>query len=315
MQFVEHDAPQRAEQNGASALASSSASCSGVVSRMSGGSRRWRWRLEAGVSPVRVSSRTAGPSRAPGSPDCARCRPRAPSAARCRACAGPASAPRASGRFQVARPPSRRSTRPASAGNRRASCRRRSARSAAWSALPSPSPASRAGARAAASRGWRTSARTGRAAARGVEKIACGFHGSVRCHHDQPGNGRTFFPASGAVIEADWFSGPSPLSPRERPGHERSEGFHSAERRRHQSSRGEGKLATWSENPLGSIEHRRETVEIDEDVGGKHEMIVASSLLAARKAQTRLRPAGRRGPSRAPARSSRLTNRRQRSSR
>ena len=44
---------------GASSEASSSASCSGVVSRMSGGSRRWRWRFEAGVSPVRVSMRIA----------------------------------------------------------------------------------------------------------------------------------------------------------------------------------------------------------------------------------------------------------------
>ena len=46
---------------GASALASSSASCSGVVSRMSGGSRRWRWRFEVGVSPVRVSMRMGSP--------------------------------------------------------------------------------------------------------------------------------------------------------------------------------------------------------------------------------------------------------------
>ena len=44
-------------RNGASSEASSSASCSGVVSRMSGGSRRCRWRFEAGVSPVRVSMR------------------------------------------------------------------------------------------------------------------------------------------------------------------------------------------------------------------------------------------------------------------
>ena len=50
---------------GASAEASSSASCSGVVSRMSGGSRRWRWRFEAGVSPVRVSMRIGRPSRRP----------------------------------------------------------------------------------------------------------------------------------------------------------------------------------------------------------------------------------------------------------
>ena len=42
---------------GASAEASSSATCSGVVSKISGGSRRWRWRFEVGVSPVRVSMR------------------------------------------------------------------------------------------------------------------------------------------------------------------------------------------------------------------------------------------------------------------
>ena len=46
---------------GASAEASSSASCSGVVSRICGGSRRWRWRFEAGVSPVRVSMRIGRP--------------------------------------------------------------------------------------------------------------------------------------------------------------------------------------------------------------------------------------------------------------
>ncbi len=46
MQLVEHHR-RRAPKNmaGASATASSSASCSGVVSRMSGGSARWRWRL------------------------------------------------------------------------------------------------------------------------------------------------------------------------------------------------------------------------------------------------------------------------------
>ena len=42
---------------GASADASSNATCSGVVSKISGGSRRWRWRFELGVSPVRVSMR------------------------------------------------------------------------------------------------------------------------------------------------------------------------------------------------------------------------------------------------------------------
>jgi hypothetical protein len=65
MQLVEHDALERAEQIGRVGEASSSASCSGVVSRMSGGSRRWRWRFEAGVSPVRVSMRIGSPSRRP----------------------------------------------------------------------------------------------------------------------------------------------------------------------------------------------------------------------------------------------------------
>jgi hypothetical protein len=37
MQLVEHDALQRAEQNGASSEDNSSASCSGVVSKISGG--------------------------------------------------------------------------------------------------------------------------------------------------------------------------------------------------------------------------------------------------------------------------------------
>ena len=60
MQFVEHDALQRCRTDTARRrTASSSASCSGVVSRMSGGSRRWRWRLRhrrvagAGLDPDR----------------------------------------------------------------------------------------------------------------------------------------------------------------------------------------------------------------------------------------------------------------------
>ena len=43
-----------------------SASCSGVVSRMSGGASFWRWRLWAGVSPVRVSMVTGKPMPATG---------------------------------------------------------------------------------------------------------------------------------------------------------------------------------------------------------------------------------------------------------
>ncbi len=54
----------------------------------------------------------------------------------------------------------RRSTPPGSAEIRRASCRRRSARSAAPSGRRAPWPKVPTGARAASSRGWRTSART-----------------------------------------------------------------------------------------------------------------------------------------------------------
>ncbi len=46
-----------ANSNGASSDDSSSASCSGVVSRMSGGYLRCRARRDTGVSPVRVSTR------------------------------------------------------------------------------------------------------------------------------------------------------------------------------------------------------------------------------------------------------------------
>jgi hypothetical protein len=53
MQLVEHDVAQVLEESFRIAAAISSASCSGVVSRMSGGDSFWRWRLAAGVSPVR----------------------------------------------------------------------------------------------------------------------------------------------------------------------------------------------------------------------------------------------------------------------
>ena len=46
--------------------ASSSATCSGVVSRMSGGMRFWRWRRFTGVSPVRVSTLIRSPISATG---------------------------------------------------------------------------------------------------------------------------------------------------------------------------------------------------------------------------------------------------------
>ena len=55
MQLVEHDIAQVLEEALRVGEAISSASCSGVVSRMSGGLSFWRWRLCAGVSPVRVS--------------------------------------------------------------------------------------------------------------------------------------------------------------------------------------------------------------------------------------------------------------------
>jgi hypothetical protein len=59
----------RSEPNrlAASRCDSISAICSGVVSRMSGGLSRWRWRREAGVSPVRVSSEIGSPISATGS--------------------------------------------------------------------------------------------------------------------------------------------------------------------------------------------------------------------------------------------------------
>jgi hypothetical protein len=37
-----------------------------VVSRISGGSRCWRWRFDAGVSPLRVSMRIGNPISATG---------------------------------------------------------------------------------------------------------------------------------------------------------------------------------------------------------------------------------------------------------
>ena len=46
--------------------AQNSANCSGVVSNISGGEARWRWRLEGEVSPVRVSMRRSSPISATG---------------------------------------------------------------------------------------------------------------------------------------------------------------------------------------------------------------------------------------------------------
>ena len=49
------------KKRSASRFASSSATCSGVVSRISGGLSFWRWRLAFGVSPVRFSTVTGRP--------------------------------------------------------------------------------------------------------------------------------------------------------------------------------------------------------------------------------------------------------------
>ena len=65
--------------SGPSGEASSSASCSGVVSRMSGGSRRWRWRARGRrVAGAGLDADRAAPSRRPAAPGCGRCRRRAP---------------------------------------------------------------------------------------------------------------------------------------------------------------------------------------------------------------------------------------------
>ena len=67
VQLVENDAAQVARRCVAlSSWLSSKASCSGVVIRMLGGSRRWRVRREAGVSPVRVSTVIGSPISAIG---------------------------------------------------------------------------------------------------------------------------------------------------------------------------------------------------------------------------------------------------------
>ena len=150
MQLVEHDVAQigeealgvRRRRSAAPAARASSAGCPAASSF-------WRWRLCGGVSPVRVSMRDRrGPSRRPACRDCARCRRPAPSAARCRAC-GCRDAPRRACAWP------RRRDRPAPAGSRPASCRRRSARSAAPSGRPAPcaSSSSWCGARRPAARG------------------------------------------------------------------------------------------------------------------------------------------------------------------
>ena len=125
MQLVEDDVASRRRSAPASGVASSSATCSGVVSRMSGGSSFWRWRLCAGVSPVRVSRRDRQPHLGDRLAEVARDvdgeRLQRRDVERVDA------AMRLAG--LALRP--RRRARSATAGSRPASCRRRSARSAA----------------------------------------------------------------------------------------------------------------------------------------------------------------------------------------
>ena len=101
----------------------------------------------------------AAPSRRSARRGCAGCRPPAPSAARCRACAAPACG--------AARP-----ARSGWAGTRRASCRRRSARSAARSSLPRRRPSARAGAACGVQPAPRTSRRSPAAAAARAAELA-----------------------------------------------------------------------------------------------------------------------------------------------
>jgi hypothetical protein len=68
MQLVEHHMLQPGKEALGVLAGQSSASCSGVVSRMSGGTSFWRWRLWAGVSPVRVSIAIGSPISATGFP-------------------------------------------------------------------------------------------------------------------------------------------------------------------------------------------------------------------------------------------------------
>ena len=85
----------RRTSRGARGWASSSANCSGVVSRMSGGAWRWRWRRDGGrIAGAGFDRHRQAPSPRPALPDCAPHPPPAPSAARCRACAARAPARR-----------------------------------------------------------------------------------------------------------------------------------------------------------------------------------------------------------------------------
>ena len=120
-----------AKKRSASGAERSSAACSGVVSRISGGFSFWRWRLWSEVSPVRVSRRTASPISATGSaPGCGRYRRPAPSAARRRGCG--------CRDRRVRSTAGAREARRDWAGSRRASCRRRWGRSTGSSGRPWP---------------------------------------------------------------------------------------------------------------------------------------------------------------------------------
>ena len=128
--------------------ASSSDNCSGVVSSMSGGLKRWRWRRAAEVSPVRVSTVTGQVHLADGRIQIARHVHRQRLQRR------------DIERVQAALAGSSWACRPdrsAWAESRPGSCRRRSAPPAARFRLSAHAPPKPADGRAAASRGTRTS--------------------------------------------------------------------------------------------------------------------------------------------------------------
>ena len=168
VQFVEHDALQRAEQirrvGGGQQQRKLFGRGEQDIGRIAALARAFRQRrvAGAGLDPDRQSHFRNRRSRG-----CARCRRRAPSAAKCKACAGPASG-EGRGRSRPACETSRcvRSIQQASAGIPPASCRRRSARSATPNVRRAHASADRADARAASSRARQTSAQTPPAAGR-----------------------------------------------------------------------------------------------------------------------------------------------------
>jgi hypothetical protein len=66
MRLVDDDGAQDPNRRGAFSCDRSNASDSGVVSRICGGSRRWRARWDCLVSPVRSSTRIGSPISATG---------------------------------------------------------------------------------------------------------------------------------------------------------------------------------------------------------------------------------------------------------